>query len=270
MKNARFPGLLVFGCAAALGQTVIPTSTLFLTDGDSHRLTIITGSTFVQPAMGQVSYREYPIAVLNQEIFTTGPNVANQPGGVYNLAGNYLRAAGTWIASAGVNFWDGTTDGVNNFAYNYGTGGVYQFGTDWSGGSLLFAFGSSSQYLGITYDVTDNTFWVSGWSTNSVVHLSRTGTTLGTFNASFFSSSLTALALDPADGTLWMGSQGSPGVFAQYTKSGTLLGTHTYAFTDNILGGEFAFTTIPEPASLALLLCGLPVLWLMTSRRRCA
>lgn len=267
MKYCRHLCLLLLGSTTGLAQTVVPTSTLYLTNGDLKRLTIITGNSFTQPTQGQTGYREYPIAVLGSTIITTGPNSGDQPGGVYDLSGAYLHASGTWTLGISVNFWDGTSDGLHNYAYNFGGGGVYQFGPDWSGGSLLFAFGGANQYLGITHDSTDDTFWVSGWSTNNVVHLSRTGATLGSFSASFFSGSLTVLALDPADGTLWMGSQSNKGIFAQYTKSGTLLGTHNYGFTDNTLGGEFAFAAIPEPGVAALLVTGLAGLCL-TRRRR--
>lgn len=63
-----------------------------------------------------------------------------------------------------------------------------------------------------------------------------------------------------------MGSQGSRGVFAQYTKSGTFLGTATYAFGDNTLGGEFSFAAVPEPSTCALLGIG-GVLLLLVRRR---
>jgi len=249
------------------GQVVVPTSKLFMTNGDDHRLVIINGSTYATVAMGQSSRREYPIAV-NGSIVTAGPQSGEQPGGVYSLTGTYEKAAGTWTLGSQYNFWDGTTDGTYNYAFNYGNGGVYRFEKDWSGGSLLFEFGSGSQYLGITYDATDKTLWVSGWSSNSVVHLKMDGSTLGSFTAGAFSGSLTALALDPADNTLWMGSQGNRGVFAQYTKAGTLVGTHSFGFSDNVLGGEFDFSVIPEPSVTALLSAGAALAGLRSLLRR--
>lgn len=77
-------------------------------------------------------------------------------------------------------------------------------------------------YLGITYDSSDNTLWISQFLSNSVEHCSLSGLLLGSFAAA--DSTLTSLALDPADGTLWMGAQNTLGTFYQYSRSRTLLG----------------------------------------------
>jgi len=266
MTISRLILFAVSSATVAWSQTTVPTSVLYLTNGDLHRLTIITGSSYVQAAQGQSSFREYPIAV-GQQIVTSGSTFNEQPGGVYALNGTFQQAAGSWALNSGQTFWDGTTDGLFNYAVDYSNGGVYRFGTDWSGGTLLFNYGASGDYLGITYDATDKTLWLSGWNSNTVAHVSMTGTLLGSFTAGVFSGSLAALALDPADSTLWMGSQGQSGILAQYSKTGVLLGTHTYGFTDNILGGEFAFVSIPEPGVVELLGLGLALLLATRARR---
>jgi hypothetical protein len=260
--------VLALGASGSLaGQVVIgPTSTYYLTDGDSRQLVIVSGAGYTVKNYASGAQSEYPVAV-NGSIYTAGGRSFDQPGSVYDLAGNFLRAGGAWTLGTTDSFWDGTTDGTFNYAYNFGQGGVYRFNSDWSGGTLLFAFGNASEYLGITYDPTDNTLWVSGWSNNTVVNLSMTGTILGSFTATNFTNSLTSLALDHADGTLWMGSQNSQGVFAQYTKTGTLLGTVNFGFSsNNTLGGEFNFQIVPEPSAFALLGAGL--LLLIATRRR--
>ena len=52
---------------------------------------------------------------------------------------------------------------------------------------------------------------------------------------------LAMIAVDPADNTLWMGSQNAQGSFYQYSKSGTALGSVFYPAlaSQNTLGGEF-------------------------------
>lgn len=257
--------IAAFGVGTAAGQTVVPLNTLYLTSGDDRRLTIITGATFSQFAQNQILQPEYPIAV-NLVIATGAVSQGAIAGGIYSLSGTFLQASGTFAVDSAARFYDGTTDGLFNYAFDYQTGAVYRFGTDWSGGQLLFDFGASSEHLGITYDPVDDTFWISGWSSNTVKHVSRTGVVLGSFTAAAFSGSLTGLALDHGDGTLWLGSQNNRGVLAQYTRSGTLLGTATYAFGDNTLGGEFSFATVPEPATGALL--GMGGLLVLLARRR--
>ena len=87
--------------------------------------------------------------------------------------------------------------------------------------------------LGITYDASNDSFWISGWSTNQVTNYTRGGTILSSFLVSFFPNNLTSLALDAADGTLWMGSQSNQGTFAQYTRVGALVSS----FSDALLTG---------------------------------
>ena len=178
-RNSLAIGLAGLFMFSAVVSEAVPTSDYFLTAGDQVRLTKITGNTFTQFSLQ--ANTEYPMAV-NGEIVTTGHRSNKPPGGTYTLGGVFLAPAGT--LGVGGNFWDGTTDGSFNYAFNWTSGGVYQFNTDWSGGSLLFALGGSEQYLGITYDPTDDTFWVSGWDNSNVIgHYSRTGSFIGSFNA---------------------------------------------------------------------------------------
>ena len=64
-----------------------------------------------------------------------------------------------------------------------------------------------------------------------------------------------ALALDHADGSLWLVKWTQYGDFYQFDKSGNLLSTVHYPglIRANPLGGEFA---IPGPAALPLLVAG--------------
>lgn len=245
--------VILLGVLCAATARAVPTSRYYLTNGDVRRLTIISGGTFSQHSQGQTSYREYPIAV-NGVIVTAGWTLGEQPGGYYDLSGNFLGPAGTWTVQG--YFFDGTTDGRYNYSVDYARAGLYQFGADWSGGALLFSL--PAYYLGITYDPVADTFWVSTWIGNLVEQYDRSGNLVSSFNATVFSSHLTCLALDYADRTLWLGSQDARGQYAQYALDGTLLGTASYGFTDNTLGGEFDLNApiVPVPSSLALVVLG--------------
>jgi hypothetical protein len=229
-----------------------PASNYYLTAGDQFTNIVISGDSYTQFA--QQSF-EYPIAV-DGTIRTSG-NFSG-PGSEYSLSGLYLGTGGAWNAPPSI--YDGTTDGQFNYAVDLGDSGVYQFAVDWSGPTLLFA--NAPDFLGITYDPSDDSFWLANWWTNVIEHRDRSGNVLGSFNADHFHRYLTALALDPADGTLWVGSQDARGEFAQYSRSGTLLSTASYGFGYNVLGGEFEYTgtVVPEPSAGLLLLLGLSAL----------
>lgn len=243
--------------AALLGLTANaqtgPVSNYYLTNGDGQKIWIVQGAT-AATSFTATSFEEYPIYVLGSTIRTTGDSSSNDMiGNQYTLAG---APTGTMYALSSpiLRAFDATTDGARSYAVDFDAGIVYQMNLDYTSPVALF----SAQGLGITYDSSNNSLWVSSWSTNAVTDYSLTGTVLASFNASVVSGSLTSLALDPATGTLWMGSQLTEGTFYEYSRTGTLLQTVTYASLvgQNTLGGEFSFLPIPEPPVSALLVLG--------------
>ena len=238
------------------------TSELYLTAGDQQIIWVVQG-TSVNRSWGMVSgNREYPIAV-GPEVRTLG-GLSPEQGAEYSHTGvdsgtRYGFPAG--ISSA----WDATTDLSNNYVVDFGTGDVYSMGRDWSNPTQMFnVSGAGGSFLGITYDFSDNTMWVSGWTSGVVAHYSMTGTFLGSFNTPF--NSISCLALDHATGTLWMGSQNQQGTFFQYSKAGAAMGSVfiEQLVPQNTLGGEFQ--AVPEPSTIVGLALG--VFALLASRKR--
>jgi hypothetical protein len=81
--------------------------------------------------------------------------------------------------------------------------------------------------------------WLSGYGTSTIEDRSLDDQLLSSFTVGHIQNG--ALALDPADGTLWMGTSSSLGTFQQYSRSGQLLSSQFYPSlaASGILGGEF-------------------------------
>ena len=249
--------LTLFAAPAARAQAPPagsgPVSKLYLTAGEQGHNFIIQGSTVTQSnvAVG----KESAIAV-SGDVRTLIPSSAGNTGGAnYDL--NFTDTGGRYTST--FNFFDGTTDGTHNYSVNYNIGSenVYQTDRNWQTPVALFQVPEA--YLGITYDRTNNSLWISNFHGTTVGDYSLTGTLLSSFNTTF--NSITCLSLDPADNTLWMGSQNTKGTFYQYSKGGVFLQSDTYAAlaNQNTLGGEFniAAPAVPEASttvSLGLLL----------------
>jgi len=240
--------------AHALGQG--PISPLYLEAGGT--MWVVQGTT--ASSSNNVSSNEYNLAV-DGDIRTTQYRGSGD-GYQYGLNG---VATGTSYGGTWLGFFDGTTDGSSNYTLDYDTGNVWAFDRNWQNGSNLFQLsGGSGGYLGITYDDAGG-LWVSQWDGTNIQHYSMNGTLLGQFSTGI--NDMTCLALDPANGTLWFGSQTVEGTFWNYSTSGTLLGSESYSnlVGVNALGGEFNVTAAPEPASMAALVGGIA---LLVRRRR--
>lgn len=235
-------------------------SELYLTAGDQRNIWVLQGNGVNRSWAMNSSTREYPIAV-GATVRTLG-GLDPEQGSEYTHAGAWTGTSYSWPVSIG-SAWDGTTNGSNNFVVDFNVGTVVQMNTDWSNASVLFNLGTATNYLGITYDFTDNSLWVSGWSVGIVEHYTMAGAFIGSFTTPF--NSISCLALDHATGTLWMGSQSQQGSFFQYSKAGAAMGSVNVAqlLNENTLGGEFQ--AVPEPSTIVAL--GLGLVALARSRR---
>lgn len=217
------------------GPATAQTSEYFVMAGDQATFHVLQGGVLVRswsPAPGTAQY-QYPLVVADT-IRTMGAN-AGEIGAEYDLNGNDLGTRYTHPTGP-TRSWDGTTDGTYHYAIDSG-GGVYRFNRDWSNPTMLFSAGGLGS---LTYDPTNNSMWVSQFSTSTITEYTLGGTVLSSFSTGH--SQNMALALDHADGTLWLHDRTTRGTFEQWTRSGTRLARIAVPgmSTENALGGEIS------------------------------
>jgi len=238
------------------------TSKLFVTYYEFNRMVLMqnkaVASTF--PFAEPLGF-ESTLAVagdVRTAIWNAGPS--NATGRLYSLSGTYLGQQ--FSATSAVPGHDGTTDGISNFAISATSPTsqfVYAYDRNWQNPTILFPLPNSSGFdawRGITYDSVDNTLWISGNQQNEIQQFSMAGVSLAGFSTAAANDGLGALALDPADRTLWQVKQA--GRFYQWDRNGTLLDRHNEPALFSIFphGAEFDVLPIPEPGSCALLAIG--------------
>lgn len=249
-----------------------PIGTYYLTSADGTSLSAIRGSSF--HLNDNYSPNEGPIAVFS------GPNVVRTTGSTITYSGGEYSGVdsltvtkdGTTFTNGlprGSFFFDGTTNGVNNFTVDFGNNGaVIATDTHWGGsGTVLFYTGNNSDY-GITYDKWNNSLWIQNYGTGIITDYTMTGTILSSFGDSD-GGAKTALAMD-VDRTLWFQAL-TTGAFEHYNVNGDFLGSVSYSGLGYAHGGEIVqdLRSVPEPSAfLSAATGGLIILGAVVRRRQ--
>jgi hypothetical protein len=237
---------------APIASRAGPASELYLTAGQENTILVVQGNNVVR-SWSVVHNNEYGIAVMGTVQTTIG--ASGFLGSEYTLAGAYTGVTSTFPNLPGTSIYDGASDGTYIYAWDFNQNRALRFGPNWSNPVPLFSIGGSGgDFIGITYDPSNNSLWISGWYKSEIRDYSLTGQLLGSFSVSH--NEITALALDPATGTLWSADRNVWGLFEEHSKTGQLLSTQYYPELSgmNMLGGEFQ---VPEPATAGLLTLGL-------------
>lgn len=240
MLTARLTTTPLLLVAATLGHGLAAQiSEYFVMAGDQSMFHVIQNGTVLRsfgPAPGTAQY-QYPLVVIDT-IRTMGAN-AGEIGAEYDLNGVDLTTRYTHPTGPS-RCWDGTTDGTFHYAID-SAGAVYQFARDWTNPVRLFGAGGIGS---LTYDPDNNSLWVSQFSSMTITEYSLAGVALRSFSTGHTQNM--ALALDHADGTLWLHDRTTQGTFEQWSRTGTRLNRIAVPGmnTQNALGGEMAYRNI--------------------------
>ncbi len=220
---------------------------------------------------GTGPFQEAMLAVTDS-VRTNAYTQDNGPGGIggqYSLSGvptlvQYAQPAPPTNPDTA---YDATSDGKFNYYLQFegglGVQGVVRTDLDWQNPTVLFTLTSGPHdFVGIAYDSTNRSFWISGSSQAALQDYSMSGTLLASVVTP--NNNLSSLGMDPADHTLWA-THGS--TLMQFDTSGNLLqqGTIDALSGGSFLSGEFA-EVVPEPSTW--LLCGIALIGLARRLRK--
>ncbi|MFO1055183.1 MAG: hypothetical protein U1F36_23440 [Planctomycetota bacterium] len=225
--------LLVTASVALPRTTLAQISPYVVMAGDQSHFHVIQSGVLLRTWSVPPGTAQYQYAlVVHDTIRTMGANVGDI-GAQYDLNGTDLGARFTHPTGPS-RAWDGTTDGVHHYTIDT-AGGVYRLDRDWSNPVFLFSAGGIGA---LTYDPTNDSLWVSQFGTSTITDYTMTGSVISSFSTGHTQNM--ALALDDADGTLWLHDRNVRGTFEQWTKSGVMLNRIAIAgmATENALGGE--------------------------------
>ena len=240
MRNWVLVGCVGFVMACWVESSTAQTSELFITTSGTDDIFVVQGGAVIHQWKKVVSTQESPIAVIDT-VRTTGNSPGSQ-GAEYTLDGDDTGERFQHPEGIGT-FYDGTTDGVK---FNYGVvidgeevNRVFRTDLDWANPEVLFAVDRA--FMGITFDTTDNTLWLGGFSDEPIIeHRSLDGELLGSFVPK--GDLNTGLALDPADDTLWVAEGRGQKILRQYSKDGELLQDLVIGgLNGQTIGAEFQF-----------------------------
>jgi len=279
-KDFRVYATLIVAAAAMLisgsGRAAGLTSELFLTVDPTTTSASVVGiqgtTVLLNVPQSPTPQGQSPIAV-SSTVRTLGFGAGNSyVGAEYTLAGVPTGSTYPFPAALGTEeVDDGTTDGSFNYTWGVTSGIAYRLNLDWTNPVPLFTLGNASgSRLGITYDASNNSLWIAGFAGaigTLISDYSLSGTLLSSFNIGHGFSG--ALALNPADGTLWLSNLVSGGTLTleQYARSApgsfgatqSMLSSQTHpGISDGAFGGEFRYTgtVVPEPSTVLLAAIG--------------
>lgn len=193
---------------------------------------VLQGGTIRESWVG----RRYDLAPAVRDTIRAVPNRGPDPGHEYRFDGTLTGSSYVRPPLEGNTFDAGASMSHNYIADNL-LGMVYECDPDWSNPRQLFVTGES--YVGITYDSSDDTLWLSshGSSANRIVNMTLDGRLIREFSPGDYWR-WGCLAYEPSSDTLWTINNFSSEI-KQFDKDGLLLRSITNVSLGDVWGGEF-------------------------------
>ena len=271
---------ILFTWAAWAAQFTGPKSKLYVADAWNNTIYVCQGTNVVASFPKAYGGGDLEGALAVSQTIRTRANELRDHyhdptlAGEYTLAGEPTGYSYYTPFSGSGRYFDGTTDGVNNYFVDHGPvdprdGGVYRADYFWQNPAWLFnpqeicvdlyGNGGCGGLSGIAYDPTNNSLWITSKANSLIGDYSMDGVLLAIFDTNTGNA---AAAVDPADHTLWATSYWS-GAWKQYSLDPPTLGQVLQSGNGCPVteSGEFQVVQCDNPPILALLSAAPNVLW---------
>lgn len=238
-------GALVTALALAAGTAGAQTSDLYLTDFSSAATWVVRGGQVVRQFNRSGTGQDTGCTVL-ATLRCVG-TYDGESGREYALEGTPLAA--TYPNAGWDSLYDAATDGTRfwSVAHNDGDTGYALVEADANWGGIHVLFAPARRSSGVAWDPETSSLWITNnvGGSDRVQRVDLAGNVLFEF-AAVHDGGGYGLALDPADGTLWIpGAFGTRGQLFQYSRTGALLQTVTLPALGDVVGAEFGGAGAP-------------------------
>lgn len=254
-----------FSCAAvaaaisvivATDSATAQQSPLYMVSYDTNQVVVIQNGILINSWTNGGAFLESALAI-GDTIRMVGRN-PGQNGAEYALDGTPL-GGGPYFNPEYDDLYDGTTNGVNNYAVAHNDFDV-DFAVvvgDANWDDLQVAFVPSERSSGIAYDAGTDTLWLANniGGFTGLQQYGLDGTLLNTIFVDPVGGAGYGIAWDPIDDTLWMTGGFGSGIDAyQLDKNGNILQSlDVEGISGNWISAEIA---IPAPGVLPLIVIG--------------
>jgi len=239
---------LALALLATLLAGPVTAATIYLAESDSNGTVYIIDTETGTFQTRDVSPQENPAAIAIYPNTIVMANYPDDGSWEYDLdlnpTGNSWPGSNTWSQML-----DGTTDGTNAYSVSWSSDAIIECDSNFTNCAVLFNTGFPS--IGITYDPTNDSFWIVNDNAQTVHNFDRSGNELASFTASLGGRNC-CLGYDSATDSLWMSTNGGS-TMTNIAKDGTIIDQVTISgLTPSNTWGSEVIAGQPLPPPLAV------------------